>query len=126
MISNCYIKQVVVLAKCCSSRLAGDYVSSANYGYKESERAEKLEKMLRLKAMINCLEKYYVPTKEDFIENGVLNYRGAKIILSKNNSLSLQSDGKKLAVSSEDVNCISEEELCSLIRKIESFCSECS
>lgn len=123
MPTDCYISKVVVNAKCCSSKLAAEYVSSANYGFNEDE--DLLTMLEALDSYISCLEKYRVVDDGDFIEGGMMFLGGKTIVLSKNNSLYLQSEERRIAVSSQDVNCLSEEDICLIISKIQSICAEC-
>ncbi|PHS05094.1 MAG: hypothetical protein COA88_12800 [Kordia sp.] len=123
MITQELICEVVESAKCCSSDLACNYVISVTYGDCAAE--EELARLKLLKCMINTLENYYIPTDGDFINEGVLNFKGDTILLSQKNSLYLESQGKKIPVTQDSANCLSEEDLCTIIKKTRALCSSC-
>ncbi len=117
------ISNFITWAKCCSSDIAHCYVMEATYGDPESEQT--LDKLKLLDCLIGIVERFNIATDDDFIEGGVLFLGGKQIVLSKNNSLSLESADTKISISSDDINCISEDQVCSIINKIKGLCPNC-
>ena len=124
MICNGSIKEFITFARCCSAVLADQYTLSATYGYPEKEK--QLDALLLLRCQIRLLENYYVPNEKDFIEDGVKHLRGDEIILSSDNSLSLASQGQKIPLTADQLNCLSEDQLCIIVNNIKALCPDCN
>lgn len=123
MICKKSISAFIVRAKCCSVDIANDYALQFTYGTPEAEGL--MDKLVLLRCLIRSLENYVVVTADDFIQAGVKYLSGEKIILSPKNPLSLESAETKIQVTSEDVNCSSEEDLCIIVNKIKALCPGC-
>jgi len=123
MITNTDISEVVFFANQCCARLANKFVNQANYGMEEQEGT--MDTIKALKCYIKALKDYIPVTNKDFIENGEMSLGKDKIVLSKKNSLSLESKDKKISVSPGDINCISEEDIYTITNKIKALCCDC-
>jgi len=118
--SNIY--KFLAYAKICSCRLACKYVSKVNYG----ECGEDLMNEIRLlNSYIEEIEGYIYACCKDFYRKGVKYFHGAKIIMSKNNSLYLTSEDEKIKIESSSLNCLTEEEICELASRIRRICINC-
>lgn len=118
--SNIY--NFLAYAKSCSCALACKYVAGVNYG----ECGEDLMNKIRLlNSYIEEIENYIYACCCDFYQDGVKNFQGAKITMSKNNSLYLTSEGEKVQIESSDLNCLTEDEICELASRIKGICINC-
>lgn len=116
------IKKFLAYAKICYSNMSLDYVNAVNYG--ECGK-DLMNKILLLKSYIKEIEKYVFASCKDFVLNGEKNIGCEKIIMSKNNSLYLQSKGGKVKFNSNDLNCLTEDEICELGGRIKKICINC-
>ena len=123
MITTQDICNFLVKARGCSSKLACDYVVDVTYGYMGAEA--KLDKLNYLRCLIRSVENYELPNGNDFVLDGVIHLRDEQIVASQKNSLYLVSQGKKIPVTPEDINCLSTEELCNVIDMIRVICPSC-
>ena len=117
------ISKFIFWAESCLANIACKYVVHAKYGTEKKETTS--DKLLLLRCYIDTVKRYIAITDKDFIENGVMTLGCEQIVLSANNSLSLQSKDKKISVNPEDINCISEENLEKVCNKIRALCSDC-
>jgi len=123
MVTQCNINNELLRAKLCSSGYALKYVNAVRYGY--TDNADKYFNILVfLKGAIRVFEDYILSC-EIYAEKGILNRFGKKALLSKFNSLSLESENQKTIVLEEELNCVTKEDLCSLSKKVSSICSTC-
>ena len=111
----------IVWARCCVVTLADEYVCAATYG--DPKKDAILSKILSLRCLIKALENQVIQKKKDFIKDGVLFFHGRQVLLSKNNSLSLVHNGKRIPVT--PANCLTGEDVCRVVSKIRALCSEC-
>ncbi len=112
----------VAYAKMCSCTLACKYVDKVNYG----ECGEDLMNKIRLlDSYIDEIENYVYSCCKDFYHKGVKFFCGRKIVMSKNNSLILISEGQKVTIESKDLNCLTEEDICELASRIRGICYNC-
>lgn len=112
----------LAFAKSCSCGLACEYVTMVNYG----ECGEDIMNKLRLlNSYIEEIENYIYACCRDFYHKGVKTFHGSKIIMSKNNSLLLVSEDKKIKIESSDLNCLTEDDICELASRIKRICTNC-
>lgn len=104
MITQCDINKELFRAKQCSASYAIKYVNAVRYGYKD-KAVEFFGKLVFLKGVIRIFNSY--------------------TIISDNNYLPLISDSQRATLSEEELNCVSEEDLCALSKKVQSICSIC-
>lgn len=123
MIVRSEILNFIFWADTCLAGKSAEFIDHARYGTNEKE--EILSKVDLLRCYVKTLKEYRIVTDQDFIENGVMTLGCEQIVLSPNNSLSLQSQDKKISVNPEDINCISEEDLDKICNKIRALCSDC-
>ena len=116
---NCFLVQ----AKCCAADLACEYVTEATYGSPKAQGL--LDRLLLVKSLIKSVEAYVIIPGESSVLDGVLQFGCRRVLLSKNNSLSLESTGASIPVSPDLFNCLSEEELCQIVSKIRTLCPGC-
>ena len=112
----------LAFAKSCSCSLACKYVTMVNYGECGEETMNKLR---LLDSYIESIENYIYACCKDFYYKGVKHFQGSKIIMSKNNSLYLTSEEKKIKIESSDLNCLTEDEICELASRIKRICTNC-
>jgi len=118
--SNIY--NFLAYAKICSANLSYSYVKAVNYG----ECGEAiLGKVLLLKTYIREIEDYIYPGCKDFYLDGIKNFQGRKIVMSRNNSLYLTSKEGKVNIESKDLNCLTEGDICELASRIKKICINC-
>jgi hypothetical protein len=109
-------------AKICSCNLACKYVGKVNYG----ECGESLlDKIKLLNSYIKSIESYIYSCCKNNYYKGIKTFDGKKIVMSKNNSLYLESEGKKIEISSNEINCLTEDQICELVSRIKRICSNC-
>ena len=121
--TQCEINKQIFSMKMCSSALAVKYVNAVRYGY--LEKSEKLfAQLMLLKSSIRIFEEYELSSNV-FAENSILNRFNKKALLSKDNSLFLESKNEKVCIPEEELNCFSNEKLCELAGKLSSICSTC-
>ena len=123
MVTQCDINGQLLRMKLCSSEIAVKYVNAVRYGYTDKEE-KYFNAMLMLRSAIRIFQDFEV-AECVYAENGVLNRFGKKALLSKNNSLSLESKSQKVLLSEEQLNCVTETDLCALADKVTSICSTC-
>jgi hypothetical protein len=109
-------------AKSCACNLACKYVEKVNYG---ECGEELLNKMKLLEVYIESIEDYIYSCCKDFYHKGIKNFEGKKIIMSKNNSLYLNSQDQKISITSSELNCLTEDEICELVKRIKAICANC-
>jgi len=116
------ISNFLAYAKTCSCKLACKYVEMVNYG----ECGEDLMNKIRLvDSYIEEIENYVYACCKDFYQDGVKHFQGLKIIMSKNNSLYLDSQGQKIKIETSALNCLTEDQVCELASRIKSICTNC-
>lgn len=118
--SNIY--NFLAFAKSCSAQIACDYVNAVNYG-KDGELL--LGKLKLMRSWIRSIETFIYPCCSDVYFEGVKNFQGKKITMSKNNSVYLASEDQEVAISSEELNCLTEDDICELASRIKKLCSNC-
>lgn len=116
------IYKFLAYAKHCSCGLACKYVDKVNYG---DNGDDLLNQILLLNGYIKEIENYVYACCKDFYSNGVKYFQGAKITMSKNNSLYLTSGEEKISIESSDLNCLTEDQICELASKIKRICINC-
>ena len=116
------IFKFLAFAKLCSCDLACKYVTAVNYG--ECGK-DTMNKMRLLDSYIESIESYIYSCCKDFYCKGVKNFHGSKIIMSKNNSLYLTSEDQKIKFKSNDLNCLTEKDICELASRIKRICTNC-
>jgi len=104
MVTQCDINKELFRAKQCSASLSLKYVNAVRYGYKDKAN-EFFGKLVFLKGVIRIFSDY--------------------TIICNNNYLPLISNSQRANLSEEEINCVSEEELCALSKKVQSICSTC-
>ena len=118
--SNIY--EFTAWAKICSSNIAYRYAKGLNVG---KDMSELLDRLLLLNRYIKVLENYCKPCCSEFIFKGRKHLKSGDVILSKKNSLLLKSEENKIRLDSDDLNCISMKDLCTLAHDIRSICFNC-
>lgn len=109
-------------AKACSCSLACKYVNDKNYG---KDVDDLLNKILLVDSYIESIENYIYSCCSDFYSKGIKYFQGSKIVMSKNNSLYLKSEGEKISIESSDLNCLTEDQICELVSRIKAICVNC-
>ena len=99
------------------------YIDAVRFGYEEE--AEKLFNILVILWGVIRAYECYEPECSASIENCILDRFGKKALISKNNSLSLESKTEKIVLSESQLNCITEEQLDRLAEKVNLICSTC-
>ncbi len=118
--SNIY--NFLAYAKNCSCSLACKYVEKVNYG----ECGEDLMNKIRLlNSYIREIENYIYACCKNFYSKGIKYFCGTKVVMSKNNSLYLESEDQKIEIKSSDLNCLTEGEICELASRIKGICINC-
>jgi hypothetical protein len=112
----------IAYAKICSCRLSCDYVHKTNNGY---DTEDLMNKIRLLKSYILSIESYIYPSCNDVYCDGLKILDNKKVIPSKNNSLYLNSKEGKENIKSEDLNCLTEEQVCELAERIKGICANC-
>lgn len=113
----------IAYAKICSSSFACEYVKRTNYG---EDMSDLMLKIRLLNSYISDLEAFYVvDTVNDFVLDDIKYLAGKEVHISKNNSLYLNS-AVQVQIKSDDVNCLTEEQVCELTRRIKSLCGNCN
>lgn len=102
--TRCDINKELFRAKYCSSKIAIKYINSVRYGY-----SEKAKKYFNTLVFLNSVIRIFNEYKLD----------------SDNISLSLVPNSTIATLSEEEINCVSEEQLCILSKKVSSICSTC-
>jgi len=112
----------IAYAKTCSCDMACDYVHKTNHGYSTEGLMDKIR---LLRSYIRSIENYIYPSCNDVYCDGFKVLDGKKVIPSKNNSLYLISKEGKEKIKSEDLNCLTEDQVCELADRIRSICVNC-
>ena len=111
-------------AKMLSSALSKDYLRKVTYGHPGTEKCFRRLSVIR--TLIREVCRYQVVDVNDFYEWGVLNLGGKKITLSENNLLPLEAGNTKYQIQNNQINCITEQEYCKILNRIEQFAEGCS
>lgn len=114
--------EFLAYAKTCACDMACKHVEMANHGY---DTDGMLNKIRLLTSYIKTIENYIYPCCSDFYFDGKKHLGGKKVYASKNNSLYLSSKDTKIKISSEELNCLTEEQVCDLAHKIREICTNC-
>lgn len=107
-----------------SSKLAKDYLRKVTYGHPNIDKCFRRLSVIR--TLIREIERYQVVDENDFYDWGVLNLGGKKITLSEDNLLPLEAGNDKYLIQNDQINCITEQEYCKILNRIELFAEECS
>ncbi len=107
-----------------SSSLSKDYLRKVTYGHPDTSKC--LNRLSVIRTLIREVERYQVVDCDDFYDWGVLNLGGKKIILSDNNLLPLEAGNDKYLIQNNQINCITEQEYCKILNRIELFAEGCS
>ena len=116
------IYQFLAYAKSCACEMSCKYVENANHGY---DVYDDLNKIRLLDSYIKSINNYLYPSCNDFYFDGKKHLGGKKVYASKNNSLYLSSKDTKIKISSKELNCLTEEQVCDLAHKIREICINC-
>ena len=116
------IYNFLAYAKACSCDLTCKYVSKLNYGHDVSGL---MDKILLLRSYIREIERYVYPCCKDYYLDGVKHLNGKEVVMSNNNSLSLDSEGQKIQIESSELNCLTEDQICDLASRIKRICLNC-
>ncbi len=111
-------------AKMLSAALAKDYLRKVTYGHPGTEKCFRRLSVIR--TLIREICRYQVVDENDFYDWGVLNLGGKKITLSDNNLLPLEAGNDKYLIQNDQINCITEQEYCKILNRIEQFADGCS
>ena len=111
-------------AKMLSAALSKDYLRKVTYGHPGTEKC--LRRLSVLNALIKEVGRYCIADCNDFYDWGVLNLGGKKITLSENNLLPLEAGNTKYQIQNNQINCITEQEYCKILSRIELFAEGCS
>ena len=111
-------------ARALSVDLANDYLQKSIYGFPDADKC--LNRLSVIHTLIREIERYQIADCNDFFDWGVLNLGGKKITLSENNSLPSSVGNQKYQIQNNDINCITEEEYCKILSRIETFSQGCS
>ena len=104
--------------------LAKDCLRKVTYGDPSADRC--LLRLSVIRTLIREIERYQVVDINDFFDWGVLNLGGKKITLSDNNLLPLEAGNDRFQIQNDQINCITEQEYCKILNRIELFAEECS
>jgi len=119
---NTDLYKFLVFAKSCGADLACKFVSEKNHG---KVSAPTMDKLLLLNSYIREIENYVFSCCKNFVENGIKHLGGKKIIMSSENSLYLVSKEQKIEITSTDLNCLTEDQICKLADNIREVCLNC-
>ena len=111
-------------AKMLSVALAKDYLRKVTYGHPNAEKC--LNALSVVRTLMREVCRYQVVDVNDFYDWGVLNLGGKKITLSENNLLPLEAGNDKYQIQNDQINCITEQEYCKILNRIEQFVDSCS
>lgn len=114
--------QFLAYAKSCACDMACKYVKMSNNGY---DTSDLLNQLRLLNSYIKSIESYIYPSCNDVYCDGLKILDNKKVIPSKNNSLYLNSKEGKENIKSEDLNCLTEEQVCELAERIKGICANC-
>lgn len=117
------INKILLLAKIKSSKLANDYVIKISNGFNSEEK--ELNKIKYIKSLISSIELYMIRCKDLVLSDGIIIDGNSKVIMSRNNSLYLQSKEQEIRLGSDDQNCLNNEQICKMIRDLRSITSNC-
>lgn len=118
--SNLY--NFLAYAKNCSCTMACEYVDKVNYGECSKDLMNKIR---LLNSYIKSIEEHIYTCCNDYYDKGIKYFCGAKIVMSKNNSVYLESEEQKVSIESSDLNCLTEDEICELVSRIKKNCINC-
>lgn len=116
------LHKFLVYAKSCACDLACKYVDKTNHG---QDASDLLNRLRLLSSYIKTIQDYLYPSCKDYYYQGFKFLNGKKVFTSKNNSLYLISKDQKIEISSQELNCLTEEQICELANKIRSICANC-
>ncbi len=80
--------------------------------------------MVILKGMIRLFQEYEL-SNDVYVDNGILNRFGKKIVLSKNNLLSLESKSNRICLTGNQINCLTEDQIYRLEARFNLICATC-
>jgi len=110
-------------AKIYSSRLAYQYAIKKNNGFDVSNL---LDQLILVDSYIQAIEDYEEVCKCTFYYQGILTTDcGCKVYMSPNNSLLLESETKKVYLNPDDVNCLSEKNICEIVNRLKAIFRNC-
>ncbi len=110
--------------KALSAALSKDYLRKVTHGHPNTDAC--LNRLSVIRTLIREIERYQVADCDDFFDWGVLNLGGKKITLSENNLLPLEAGNDKFQIQNDQINCITEQEYCKFLSRIELFAEGCS
>ena len=116
------VNKIILLAKIKSSKLASEYIVKISHGY---DAKCVINKIKYIKSLIKSIQSYLDNSCESKLENGIITNKEGEIIMSQNNSLYLQSKEQKIVLGAEDQNCLTNDQICKMIRDLRSVTSTC-
>lgn len=111
-------------AQMLSAALAKDYLRKATYGYPDLSKC--LNRLSVIRTLIREIERYQTVDENDFYDWGKVNLGGKIFTLSENNSLPLEAGNDKYQIQNDQINCLTEQEYCKILNRIEQFADGCS
>lgn len=119
--TNAELCNIISNAKCCSAKLAAEYVEKVTYG---EDSAQIRYEWLELNTYIKTLERYDAEPTKTVYEGTELN-NGDQALYNDGKRLYFDLCPKVIELCPCAVNCIKKDELCSIIEKINLRCGNC-